>query len=238
MTRTAAVVRMHFNRRFSALAMPPILNVGIVVLMVVVVLTMKAAGVPTASQDVVDGLRSNAGIVSSLAAFLIYLGVQAATSCFAFATSLGTTRHDYVLGTGLYFLLQTAYVSAILSVLLALELATGHWFIGAHALDVNLLGNGNWSAFLPVVLAGTLATQAIGAMFGASWLRFGNRGPLLISAVMVLMLAASILIVVPNWATVVAEASFVWAALVLFVVGAVALVATGAFLRRTTVRGT
>lgn len=238
MSRSTAVVRMHFNRRFSALWMPPILSVGIVILMIVVVVTMGAAGIDTTSPDVVDGFRKNGGIVFSLAGFLTSLGVQAATACFAFATSLGTTRRDYVRGTGLYFLLQSVYVTAMLAILLGLELATGHWFTGAYALDVRLLGDGNWSAFLPVVFAGTLATQAVGAMFGASWLRFGSKGPLLIAAVMVLLLAAVILVVVPRWAAVMAGISFVWAALVLFLLGAVSLVATGAFLRRTSVRGT
>ena len=238
MNRMTAVVRMHFNRRFSALALPPILAGGIVLLMIVVVVSMRAAGIPTASQDVVEGLRSSGGIVFSLGGLLTALGVQAATACFAFATSLGTTRRDYVLGTGIYFLLQTVYVTAILSALLALELATGHWFIGAYALDVVLLGGGNWGAFLSIVPAGTLAAQAVGAMFGASWLRFGNRGPLLISVLMVALLAASILIVVPHWEAVMAGITFAWIALVLFVLGAFALLATGAFLRRTSVRGT
>ena len=238
MNRMSAVVRMHFNRTFSAFFMPPILGAGIVVLVVAVVVTMRVAGVPTSSPDVVAGLRNSAGIVFSLAAFLVYLGVQAATASFAFATSLGTTRHDYVLGTGAYFLLQTLYVAAILSVLLATEKATGHWFTGAYALDIRLLGNGEWSAFLPIVLAGALAMQAVGSMFGASWLRFGSRGPLLIGAALVVVLSVAILIMVPRWAAVATAFNLGWAALILLVLGIVSLAATGAFLRRTSVRGT
>ncbi len=238
MNRTMAVVRLHANRRFSSLALPPILAVGIVLLMIVVVVSMAAAGIPTGSADVVDGLRSNGGIVFSLAGLLMALGVQAATACFAFATSLGTSRRDYVAGTGVYFLLQTLYVTVILSVLLALEMATDHWFTGAYALDVKLLGNGDWAAFVPFVLTATLAAQAVGAMFGASWLRFGNRGPLLIAVVGVVVLASAILIVVPHWAAVMAGLSFAWVSLVLLILGVVALVATSAFLRRTSVRGT
>ncbi len=238
MNRTSAVVRMHFNRKFSSVALPPILGVGIVLLVVVVVMTMRVAGIPTSSPDVVAGLRSSGGIVFSLAALLVGLGIQAATACFAFATSLGTTRRDYVLGTGAYFLLQTVYVAALLSILLALEKGTGHWFTGAYALDVKLLGDGHWGAFLPVVLTGPLAMQAVGAMFGASWLRFGSRGPLLISAAMVGVLAVAILIVVPRWAAVAAAFSLGWAALVLLVLGLISLMATAAFLRHTSVRGT
>jgi len=206
--------------------------------MVVVVVSIRVAGNSTVSPDVVDGLRSNGGIVFSLAALLVGLGIQAATACFAFATSLGTTRRDYVLGTGAYFLLQSLYVAAILSILLAVEKGTGHWFTGAYALDVKLLGDGNWAAFLPLVLTGPLAMQAVGAMFGASWLRFGSRGPLLIAAVMVMLLAAGILIVLPRWVAVMTGFSFASVALMLLIVGVVALLATGAFLRRTSVRGT
>ncbi|RMB62334.1 hypothetical protein [Tessaracoccus antarcticus] len=238
MKRTEAVVRMHFSRRFSAFFMPPILGVGVVLIMVVVVWSLGAAGVSTSSPEVVDGFRNNGGIVWTLAGFLLSLGVQAATSCFAFATSLGTTRRDYVVGTGMYFVLQTLYVTAILATLLALEKVTGHWFINAYSLDVRALGSGDWGAFLLVVLSGALSMQAVGAMFGASWLRFGSRGPLLISAVLVAVLVGAILIIIPRWAAVVAAFSMVWVSLVLIILGAVSLMAAGAFLRRTTVRGT
>ncbi len=238
MSRAMAVVRMHFNRRFSTFVMPLILGLGVVVLMVVIVATLRAAGVPTSNPEVLEGFRNNGGIVGTLAGFLISLGVQAATACFAFATSLGTTRRDYVLGTGIYFLLQTLYVAAILSLLLVLEKATDHWFLNAYALDVTVLGSGNWVPFLLIVTAGTLSMQAVGAMFGASWLRFGSRGPLLIAAAMVVLLVGAILIVIPRWGALASAFTVGWAALLLFALGAVALLATGAFLSRTSVRGT
>jgi len=238
MNRAMAVVEMHFNRRFSAFWMPPILGLGVVAIMIVVVATLGAAGVPTSSPEVIDGFRNNGGIVWTLAGFLVSLGVQAATACFAFATSLGTTRRDYVLGTGVYFVLQTVYVTAILSTLLALEKATGHWFINAYSLDVRGLGSGDWGIFLLVVVSGALSMQAVGAMFGASWLRFGSRGPLLISGVLVAILVGAILIVIPRWAALAAAFSMAWVSLALIVLGALALLATGAFLRRTSVRGT
>lgn len=238
MSRTMAVVRMHLNRKFSSFVVPLILGLGVVAVMMVVVATLDVAGVPTSSPEVIDGFRNNGGITWTLAGFLVSLGVQAATSCFAFATSLGTTRRDYVLGTGIYFLLQTAYVTAILSLLLAVEKATGHWFINAYTLDVRTLGSGDWGRFLVVVLAGALSMQAVGAMFGASWLRFGSRGPLLIAAAMLGLLVVSILIVIPRWAAVAAAFSMGWVALVLLVLGIVSLVATAAFLQRTSVRGT
>lgn len=238
MNRPVAVVRMHFNRQFSTFLMPLILGLGVVAIMVVIVATLRAAGVPTSSPDVVDGFRNNGGIAWTLAGFLVSLGVQAATSCFAFATSLGTTRRDYVLGTGIYFLLQTLYVAAILSLLLLVEKITGHWFINAYALDVNALGNGRWGAFLLVVFTGAMSMQALGAMFGASWLRFGSRGPLVIAAAMVALLVGAILIIIPRWSALASAFNVGWAALFLMALGVLALVATGGFLRRTSVRGT
>ncbi len=95
-------------------------------------------------------------------------------------------------------MLQTVYVTAILSMLLALEKATDHWFINAYSLDVRGFGSGDWGTFLLVVVAGALSMQAMGAMFGASWLRLGSRGPLLISGVLVLILLGAILIAIPR----------------------------------------
>ena len=236
MKRVKGVFGMHVSRRRSTWGMPVILSLGVVAIMIAVTGAMRLAGVDTLDPAVTSGLRSNQGIVGTLVGFLVVLGIQASVACFTFATALGTTRRDYVLGTGLYFLLQTVYVSAMLALLLAIEKATNHWFIGAYTLDVYALGAGNWGDFLITVPTGILASLALGSLTGASWLRFGNRGPMIIVVAIVALVFGAILLIIPRFEAFLSWFSMGAAAVALLVVAMIALAGTWAFLSRTSIR--
>lgn len=237
MNRVAAVVRMHLSRTFNSFAMPVILSAGTVAAMTLVVFVINAAGVDTRSEAFANGMSTNGGITFTLLGFLIALGVQSSTACFAFATSLGVTRRHYVAGTALYFVIQTLLVTALSSVLLLLEKLTDSWFIGVRALDVVTLGSGDWGRFLVIVSLGVLMGLSLGALFGASWLRFGNRGPLIIAAVVVVAMAAGLFLVIPRFAEIMAALTFAVVPTVLLGVTIIALLGAAAFLNRTSVRG-
>jgi hypothetical protein len=236
MKRVLDVFALHVSRRSTTWLMPLWLSLGVVAVMVVITFAMRLAGVDTLDPEIADGLRNSQGILWTLIGFLIALGVQSSVACFAFALALGTTRRQYVIGTGLYFLLQTAYLSVLLSLLLVLEKATNHWFMGAHTLDVWALGAGDWGHFLTVVPSGVLASLALGALAGASWLRFGNRGPLIICAAFVLLLLAAILLVMPRLDAFLAWFSVLWAGVALVVLAAASLAGAWSFLSRASVR--
>lgn len=237
MNRVAAVVRMHLARHFSTFAMPVFLTVGVVVALIIITLAIRAAGVDTTSEEFVTGMGNNGGVAYSLLGFLIALGVQAANASFAFATSLGVTRRHYVAGTAIYFVVQSAILTALMALLLILEKLTNHWFIGARAMDVFILGSGSWGRFLLIVFLGVLTSLSLGALFGASWLRFGSRGPLIISGVLVVIIAAALFLLIPRFAQVMAAASFSWVPLIMIALTLVSFLGAAVFLRRATVRG-
>lgn len=237
MNRIVSVVRMHLSRVFTAVLMPVFLSVGVVAAMIIVVAAINAAGVDTRSTAFADGMSTNGGITFTLMGFLIALGVTSATACFAFATSLGVTRRHYVAGTAAFFMIQTVLVTALLSLLLLLEKITDHWFIGARALDVVTLGSGDWGRFLVIVSLGVLMCLSLGALFGASWLRFGMRGPLIIAGAVVVLLAVGVFLAIPRFAEIMAALTFAVVPAVFLVVTAVALIGAAAFLSRASVRG-
>lgn len=237
MNRIGSVVRMHLSRVFTSVLMPVFLSVGVVAAMIIVTFAINAAGVDTRSTAFADGMSSNGGITFTLMGFLIALGVTSATACFAFATSLGVTRRHYVAGTAVFFVIQAVLITALLSLLLLLEKATDHWFIGARALDVVILGSGDWGRFLVIVSLGVLMFLSLGALFGASWLRFGMRGPLVISAVVVVLLAVGVFLAIPRFAEIMAALTFAMVPAVLIAVTLVALLGAAAFLNRASVRG-
>ena len=236
MKRVVDVFTLHVSRRVTTWWLPIWLSLGTVGVMLVITLAMRLAGVDTLDPEVADGLRNSQGIIWTLIGFLVAAGVQSSVACFAFALALGTTRRQYVVGTGLYFLMQTAYLSLLLAILLTAEKATNHWFIGAHTLDVWALGAGDWGQFLVVVPAGVLASLAMGAMAGASWLRFGSRGPLLITAGFVVLLVAGILLIMPRLDAFLAWFSVRAVGVALVALAVVSLVAAWSFLSRASIR--
>src|SRR5690625_7677378 len=96
--------------------------------------------------------------------------------------ALGTTRREYSLGTLGFYLLLSLYIGIIGVALLGIELLTDHWFIGAYAIDVMLLGSGNVFITFITLFTLSLAVLTIGGSFGSVYLKGGTKGPLYVSA--------------------------------------------------------
>ena len=170
----------------------------------------------------------------SMPGFLIYLGVQAIATTFPFALALGTTRRSYVVGTALANLVQAAYITLIMAVLLAIELATNHWFFGAYALDTWGLGSGSFAVLIPTVFIGVFVCLSLGGVFGAVWVRWGSKGPTVLALALGLVLVTTLLILVPQIGDIVAGITRFRVALFAIAIAVLALI--GTCMRRTAVR--
>jgi hypothetical protein len=220
-SRVLAVTRLHFVRRLGLLVVPLIITVVVVLVTIVIQIAIQRAMAAT-PEDFAPGARMNPAVAWAQSGYFIALGVSTVATAFPLAASLGTTRRDFALGTTLAHLLASLYITAVFVALLGIELVTDHWFGGFYVFDVDLLGAGDPVRF--------------GSVFGASWLRFGPRGPLAISLGTALVLAGGVLLAVPSFGAL-AEAFRPW----WVAVAAVALIAlsiggTFAFLRRASAR--
>ncbi|TWX35596.1 hypothetical protein ES689_13535 [Frigoribacterium sp. ACAM 257] len=235
-SRTAPVVTLHFARRTNLLLVPLfVLGVTLVVSIVIQLAIQRAGGDP-GSAEYVAGARSNPGVAWALSGYLVATGVATVASTFPLAAALGTTRRDFALGTAATQALVALFVTAVFVGMLGLERLTGHWFGGFYVFDVDVLGAGDPLVLALAALLGSWLALAIGGVYGASWLRFGPRGPLVISVAVVVVLAVVVLAAVPSFAAV-AEAFRPW----WLAVAAVALISlsvsgTFGFLRRASVR--
>ncbi|GAA2177552.1 hypothetical protein GCM10009847_03870 [Leucobacter tardus] len=236
MHRTLNVTRLHFVKPLVSLG-TPLLIVGLVLVVTwIIAAILMRAGLDPASAEYADGARQNLGMVWSLPGFLVYFGVQAVATTFPYALALGSSRRAYVLGTALANVAIAAYVTIIMTALLALELATDHWFFGAYALDNVAFGNGSFGVLIPAVFLGTLVALSVGGAFGAVWVRFGAKGPTIVALAVALVLVIALLIVVPQIGEIVAAITRPRVALVAVVIAAVAMLGTWACMRRTAVR--
>lgn len=151
--------------------------------------------------DAQEGMRSNAGALFSIPGFLVSVGVLAMNRNFSMALSFGSTRRHFWLGTALGFVLTSLVVAVSALGFLGLELLTNHWFFGARAFDVALLGDGNaLQTFLTMFVLALLSLFA-GAFFGTVFRAFGPTWTALAAILTGAALLGCIALVVANWTT-------------------------------------
>src|SRR5699024_10739415 len=124
----------------------------------------------------------------------------------------------------------------VFAVLTVIERATDHWFVGFYIFDVHVLGAGALGRLLPTVFLGALSLLTIGGVFGASWMRFGARGPQMIAVVFVLVLVAGLILIIPMAADIMATFQIWWLAVAAGVVIVASAVGTWLLLRSAIVR--
>lgn len=217
MSTTTSVVKLQFAKRDLAFLTPLATILLTLVLSGIIAIILQRAGLDPSSPKYAEGARQNAGMMYALPGFLIYMGVQSVGTTFPFAMSLGTTRRNFVAGTALTFVGISLYVTVIMTVLLALEKLTNHWFANIYAIDVYVLGAGNFALLIPITFFATLACLSIGGAFGAVYVRYRNRGPVVMGLSIGIVLAVAALILVPYFGDI-AEAFNRWWGFLLAVV--------------------
>lgn len=236
MNRITKVARLQMNKVDVTFLVPLFIIVIVMVISAIIVLAIQRAGSDPSSVDYVDGARMNMGMVWSLPGFLVYLGVQAVSTTFPFAMTLGATRRSFVAGTALANLVQSAYVALVMLALLGIELLTNHWFFSMYVLDVYLLGSGDPVQLFLTAFLGTFVCLSLGGVFGAVWVRFGSKGPTMLGLGLGLALAIAILLLVPHFGAIFASMNGAKLALIAAGVAILALLGTWGSMRRTAVR--
>ncbi|KNC19307.1 hypothetical protein AC792_06890 [Arthrobacter sp. RIT-PI-e] len=237
MNGVRAAARLHFTKKEMTFAVPLYITGVAAVITVLISLMFWRAGSSIGSPEWISGSRSNASIASWLGGFLTYMGVQSVATTFPFALTLGSTRRAFVGGTLLWAVGTAAYLTMVLTALTLLELATGHWFVGFHVFDVSTLGSGDVTRLVPIVFLGSLFCLTVGGLFGASWTRFGPRGPAVLGAGLVILTLVGLVLTLPSLTTALASSQLWWLVVVaVAVVIAFAATATVHLLRSATVR--
>lgn len=226
----ADVVALQYSNRNRMIGVPLYILGAVVLLTVAISITILRAG------GDLDGADFNASVLYSVLGYTVAIGVQNVASSFPFALALGSTRRTFVLGNLLTSAVQAVLVAVAAVVLLGLETVTGGWFIGARALSSVLLGDGDPVLLGGVMLLAILTALAAGGAFGSAYVRFGARGPLVLSLGLAVVVVLLLLLLVPQAAAVAAAARPWWLAVGGAVVIGASTVGQYLFLRRASVR--
>lgn len=183
----------------SVLLVPLAILVLMIAVSVIIALIIGiSTGLPL-SENVQQSMINNMGAVFSIPGFLISLGALTVNRQFASALAFGSTRRDFWLGSSLGFL-AVSLVTGIGGVLLLwVEQATHHWFIGARAMDVYSLGSGDpWQTFLTITVL-SLCSLYLGAAFGTVFRAWGPRAVLASAIGLGLLLCGAVALTVWQW---------------------------------------
>lgn len=236
MSAILPTMKLHLNKRETTFLVPLYIIVMVAVISVLISLLFWRSGSMPGTPDWIQGSQFNPGMAYALPSFLVYLGVQSIATTFPFALTMGATRRSFVGGTLLWAVATSAYLALSLGLLMMLELATNHWFAGFYVFDIYVLGAGNIGVLLPIVFFGTLSMLTIGGVFGASWIRFGARGPQLLGVGIAIVIIVALIIVIPSAADVFESFKLWWLAIVALIVITVSSLGTWRLLRTAIVR--
>lgn len=237
MNRIVKVTRLHLNKLGTYAVTPPMILAIVMVVSIVIQLAIQRSGsVDVHSEEYIANARYNSSVFWSLPGFLVYYGVQAVATTYPFGLALGATRRNFILGTVIANAVQSLYVALLLLVLLGVEVATNHWFMSVYVLDTYVLGAGDPSILLAASFVGTLFFLTLGGLFGAVWVRFGAKGPLIMGLALGLALALTLLAIAPRLGEIIAGLTYAKTGLAAAVIMVVALAGTWLSMRRASVR--
>lgn len=123
------VVRLHVANPSTTLITPWVITAAIfaINLAIWLMVARSAGGV----DQIEDGAFTYNGGLTWILFFMLVVGVQAMSRSFQFALGFSVTRHDYYLGSSLFFVLLSLLYSAGMTMFAGIERATGGWGLEA-----------------------------------------------------------------------------------------------------------
>ena len=237
------VIRLHAANPFTIFA-TPLLVLGAIFAVNWMIWWIIRTLTPTDADSVADvsaGFQYS-GATLWIFVYMMVVAIMAMNLTFSFALGFGSTRRDFLLGTGLTFLgLAVGY--ALLYILLAgIETWTGGWGVGGGMFNSFYFDlDAPWWLRLFHVFALFVFFFAIGSAFGSIYVRFKARGLVLFFSVLsaAILGAAALLTVTASWPAVgafFATIGFTGAYALGLAIAGVAVVAGYLILRRATPR--
>lgn len=228
------IVRLHFADPMRLLGVPLVILATTTAVCVVIMLLIQSF-VPGDPTEISEGFRYNQATLWCFGGYFVSVGVMAYSRTMPFAMGMGATRRQYWTGTAVAVVLEALYIGAAMTIFLALEKATGHWFTGTHMFDVYVMGNGSYRDIFLMGFGISMLMLFVGTMFASVFIRWNTRGVLLVVAgivATVLLLAWAFLTLGVNVLGFFASDVVAKIALIMAVLGAISAAGSWLVLRR------
>jgi len=168
------VVRMHVANPWNTLIVPWIIT-AMIFLINLAIWLMVANAAGGADNLEPDAFQYNGG-VSWIVVFMMVVAVQSMSLTFRFALGFSVTRHDFYLGSVLYFAILAVLYTSGITALAAVERATDGWGLGAAFFAPWGLADQPIATVWFLYLAAMLLFFFLGAAVATVWVRWHAYG--------------------------------------------------------------
>jgi hypothetical protein len=201
--RILAVVRLHLVNRYSVFAVPWMIMGGIFLLNLAIWWIIFASVTSEADRaDARNGIAYS-GAIFYIFVYMMVLGVLAVAFTFPFALGFSVTRRDFWLGSTLTFVGLSAAYSVALTVLAAIETATGGWGLGGSMFAGFYFGgaDASWIERFALYFETYLFFYFVGAASATIYQRWRTNGMLVLfgSLAVVLVVGTALVSFSNSW---------------------------------------
>jgi hypothetical protein len=138
------------------------------------------------------------GAIAAIYVFFFIMGIFAIGQSLPFGLALGVSRRSYYAGTALLAVTLAAANGLALTLLQAIERATGGWGVGMHFFRVPYILDGPWYLTWLTSFVALVLVFGYGMWFGLAWRRWKLLGIVTFLAAQVTVLLAVALVI--RWA--------------------------------------
>jgi hypothetical protein len=199
--RIGNVVRLHLANPFTIIGTPVIVLALIFAVNWMIWWIIRTAA-PSDPQSVADVSASfqYSGATLWIFVYMMVVAIMAMNLTFSFALGFGSTRRDFLLGSGLTFVGLAALYAGVYILLAAVETWTDGWGVGGAMFNSIYFGvDSPWWLRLFHVFALFLFFFAAGSTFGSMYVRWKARGLIVFfSVVSILIMGAVALVTVTD----------------------------------------
>lgn len=201
--RIGNVVRLHLANPFTILG-TPVIVLGLIFAanwMIWWIIRTAAPSDPKSVADVSAGFQYS-GATLWIFVYMMVVAIMAMNLTFSFALGFSSTRRDFLLGTGLTFVVLAALYAGAYVLLAGIETWTGGWGLGGAMFNSIYFGvDSPWWLRLFHVFALFLFFFAAGSAFGSMYVRWKARGLILFFSVLsiAIMGGVALLTVTASW---------------------------------------
>lgn len=204
--RVGNIVRLHLANPFTIVGTPVIVLALIFAVnwMIWWIIRTAAPSDPQSVSDVSTGFQYS-GATLWIFVYMMVVAIMAMNLTFSFALGFSSTRRDFLLGTGLTFVVLSALYALAYIGLAALETWSGGWGVGGAMFNSFYFGvDEPWWLRLFHVFALFLFFFAAGSAFGSMYVRWKARGLILFFSLLsiALMGGVALITVSDSWADV------------------------------------
>jgi hypothetical protein len=193
--RVLAVARLHFVNKVGILY-TPLAVLGVIFLLNYAIwwLVIVADHMTIASSRSTTHLGYT-GAVSYIFIYIMIIAVQAISRTFPFSLGFGVTRRDFYLGTALAFVVLSVILSAVLTIMSSIEIATNGWGIQGYMFSPVYFTNASWLLRFVMYLMVFLFCIFVGTAAATMFVRWRAIGLTAFFAILAVILVGAVAVV-------------------------------------------